>query len=91
MVTLFASEEVTGFGWGPIAAVTEREPIRNVEAIILDEYLTHIHKGAHKVRQMICDDLRVAMHRDDPAHARKLFHTLKLFMAEHPETESFVA
>lgn len=91
MVTLFDTDDIASFGWGAIAPVSEREPVGNVETIILNEYLKHIDKGAHKVRQMICDDLRVAMHRDDRARAGKLFGALKLFMDTHPETERFVA
>jgi hypothetical protein len=45
----------------------------------------HLPKGPQKVHQMICDDMRVAMHRDDLVHAKDLFRTLQHFMKVHPE------
>ncbi len=63
----------------------------DTEAAVLGEYLTHIHKGAQKVQQMICDDMRVAMLNDDMARASALFRTLKCFMKDHPEAARNVA
>ena len=91
MITLLESEDRGNHGWGAIAAVSEREPIRDVESIILGEYLRHIDKGVKKVQQMIYDDLRVAMHRSDQARAKRLFSTLQRFIEDHPETERYVA
>jgi len=45
----------------------------------------HLHRGPQRVQQMICEDIRDALRRDDVAHARELFATLRHYMAEHPE------
>lgn len=78
-------EEAGRLSRDEIVALAEHEQIGEIEAAMLAEYLMHLPKGAQKVQQMICDDMRVAMHRDDVAHAKKLFRTLQTFMKSHPE------
>jgi hypothetical protein len=34
---------------------------------------------------MLCEDIRTALHADEPAEARRLFALLRRFLAEHPE------
>ncbi|MCC5970766.1 MAG: hypothetical protein JJU15_12530 [Pararhodobacter sp.] len=68
-----------------IAAIAEHEHIGPVEAAELGDYLMHIHHGPQQVQRMICDDIRAALHADDPPRARALYATLKVFLADHPE------
>ncbi len=85
MINLEDIEDMTCLSREEIAAIAEHEHLPEVNAAALGEYLMHLHKGPQKVQQMICEDIRDALHRDDLAHARELFATLKHFVAEHPE------
>ena len=44
-----------------------------------------LHHGPQRVQEMMCDDIRQALHADDLSHARELFVVLKHFIAEHPD------
>ncbi|WP_108260233.1 hypothetical protein [Mangrovicoccus ximenensis] len=68
-----------------IEAVAEHEHLCSVNAAALAQYMLEHHNGAAKVQDMICDDIREALHKGDLPHARDLFATLRHFMAEHPE------
>ncbi|WP_138469756.1 hypothetical protein [Poseidonocella sp. HB161398] len=68
-----------------IAAIAEHEHSSEVNAAVLAQYLLEHHHGAARVQDMICDDIRAALHKGDLAHARELFATLRHFMTEHPE------
>ncbi|PRY23671.1 hypothetical protein CLV78_104162 [Aliiruegeria haliotis] len=85
MITLDDIEDMNCLDRDQIAAIAEHEHIGEMQAALLAEYLMHMPKGPQKVQQMICDDMRVAMHRDDVMHAKDLFRTLQHFMKEHPE------
>lgn len=91
MITLDDIEDMSCLDRDQISAIAEHEHIGDVDAVMLGEYMMHLHKGAQKVQQMICDDLRVAMHRDDVAHAKELFRALQHFMKDHPEAARGVA
>ena len=56
-----------------------------VNAACLANYLLHSHKGPQRVQEMICDDIRAALHSDNLEHARELYATLHRFMSDHPE------
>ncbi len=85
MITLDDIEDMNCLDRDQIAAIAEHEHIGDFDASMLAEYLMHMPKGPQKVQQMICDDMRVAMHRDDVVHAKELFRTLQHFMKDHPE------
>ena len=68
-----------------IAAISEHEHIDPVAAAELGEYMMHLHHGAQRVQQMICEDIVVALHDHDLSKARTLYDALKEFLAEHPE------
>lgn len=85
MINLDDIEDMTCLSRAEIAAIAEHEHMPEGSAAMLGEYLMHIHKGPQRVQQMICEDIRDALHRDDVAHARDLFATLRHFIAEHPE------
>jgi hypothetical protein len=85
MISLDDIEDMTSLTREEIAAIAEHEHLPDLNASTLGEYLLHIHKGPQQVQQMICEDIREALHRDDLDHARELFTTLRHFMTEHPE------
>ena len=68
-----------------VAAVAEHDHLCRVDAAALAQYVLEHHRGAARIQDMICDDIRAALHRQDLPHARELFATLKHFVAHHPE------
>ncbi|WP_425091193.1 hypothetical protein [Tropicimonas sp. S265A] len=85
MITLEDIEDITCLTREEIAAVAEHEHTGLLNASIQSEYLMQQHHGPQQVQQMICEDIREALHKDDVAHAKELFAVLRHFMAEHPE------
>ncbi|MCZ0812961.1 MAG: hypothetical protein ACQEVT_09420 [Pseudomonadota bacterium] len=85
MITLDDIEDMTCLSREEIAAVAEHEHLPEVSASALAEYTMHLPKGPQAVQQMICEDLRDALHRDDLDHARALYVVLHGFLEAHPE------
>jgi len=85
MITLDDIEDMTSLTRGEIAAIAEHEGLPDLNASALAERMMGLHHGPARVQQMICEDIREALHRDDLAHARELFVVLRHFMADHPE------
>ncbi|MCV6596472.1 MAG: hypothetical protein OIF40_05230 [Mangrovicoccus sp.] len=74
-----------------VNAIAEHEHIPQVSAACLANYLLHSHKGPQRVQEMICDDIRAALHDDNLTHARQLYSTLHRFMSDHPEAAQGVS
>lgn len=85
MITLDDIEDMNCLNREELSAIAEHEHVGEFDAAMLAEYLMHLPKGAQKVQQMICDDMRMAIHQDDVAHAKDLFRTLQHFIKDHPE------
>ncbi len=68
-----------------VDAIAEHEHVPEVAAAALASYLMHAPHGPAKIREMITDDIRKALWREDRDHAAKLLAALKHFIAEHPE------
>lgn len=85
MITLEDIAGVTCLSAEEIAAVAEHEGLPELDAACLADYLMHEHHGPAKLQQMICEDIRSALHRDDLAHAKRLYGVLHHFLREHPE------
>ncbi|MEL6207032.1 MAG: hypothetical protein AAFR47_17200 [Pseudomonadota bacterium] len=85
MITLDDIEDMTDLTRKEIEAVAEHEHLGEGSAALLGDYLMHLHHGPQQVAQMIAEDVRDALRRDDLGHAKELFATLRHFMAEHPE------
>lgn len=85
MITRDDIEDMTDLTREEIAAIAEHEHLPEVDASIAGHYLLHAHHGSQKVQQMICDDIRAALHRDDVAHAKELYAVLHHFMTDHPD------
>jgi len=85
MITLDDIEDLTDLTRDEIAALAEHEHVGLMKASLMGDYLMHQHHGPQKVQEMICDDIREALHADNLPHARELFATLRQFMTDHPE------
>ncbi|MCP4316688.1 MAG: hypothetical protein GY789_11925 [Hyphomicrobiales bacterium] len=51
----------------------------------MSSYLMHSRHGPQHVQQIICEDIREALHKGDLPHARDLFAVLRQFIADYPE------
>ena len=67
-----------------VMAVAEHEHLPEIAAAAMARYLLKEPHGAEKIRDMIRDDIREALRRDDRDHARELFMTLRHFLHAHP-------
>lgn len=68
-----------------ILGVAEHEHIPEIAAVALADYLLHQEHGAETIRDMLRDDIRAALVRNDREHARDLFMALRHFLSTHPE------
>ena len=85
MITLDDIEDMTCLTREEIEAVAEHDHLPEVSASCLAEYTLHQHHGPAKLQQMICEDIRDALHRGDKSHAKELYGVLHHFLREHPE------
>lgn len=76
---------MTGLDPAEVAAIGEHEHLPDVAAAALAEYLLHQKDGAEKIRDMIVDDIKMALDTGRINHAQELFMALRHFLAEHPE------
>ena len=76
---------MTGLDPIEVAAIGEHEHLPDVAAAALAEYLLHCEHGAEKIRDMIVDDIKMALDNGRIDHAQELFMALRHFLAEHPE------
>ncbi|MEM1363908.1 MAG: hypothetical protein AAGF94_19795 [Pseudomonadota bacterium] len=84
MLALHDIVDITGLTIDEVEAIAEHESIPRVSAAALGQYMLASHRGETRVHEMICDDIRDALHKQDLVHARDLYATLKHFLAEHP-------
>lgn len=68
-----------------IDALAEHEHLARFSATLMGEYLMHKHRGPHVVNEMLCEDIRTALHGGDLSHAKELFAVLRQFIEDHPE------
>ncbi len=85
MITVEDMEDMSALTRAEIDALAEHEHTSIFDATLMGDYMMHLHHGPQKVHEMLCDDIRVALHDDNVDHARKLFAVLRGFLAEHPE------
>jgi len=75
-----------------IAAVAEHEHVPEVAATALARYLLNRNHGQEDIRNMIVDDIRVALADGHVKHATELFSALRHFLETHPKAQkSFAA
>jgi len=85
MITIDDIEDMTCLTRAEITAIAEHEHVGEMDAALLGEYLMHVHHGAYRVNEMICEDIRTCLHRGQTLRARELFAVLQAFVADHPE------
>ncbi|WP_223428941.1 hypothetical protein [Tateyamaria pelophila] len=85
MISLEDVEDMSALTRAEIEALAEHDRISTFDAALMGDYMMHEHHGPQRVHEMICDDIRIALHKDDLKHARELFAVLRGFLAEHPE------
>lgn len=85
MIAIEDIEDMSDLTRAEIEALAEEMHSNLFDAAVMGDYLMHVHHGPHRVHEMICEDIRAALHKDDLPHARKLFAVLRKFLADHPE------
>jgi hypothetical protein len=84
-ITLEDCIALCGLDEEEVAAIAEHEHMPEIAAAALAQYLLHEPGGVLRIREMLVDDFRNAMRRDDKAHARELLMALRHFAATHRE------
>jgi hypothetical protein len=85
MITLEDCIAFSGLTEEEVLALAEHEHIPEIAAAALAEYLLKQRRGPAKIHEMIVEDIRAALHRDDREHAHELFGALRQFIANHPQ------
>ena len=85
MINLDDMEDMCCLTRGEIAAVADHEHITEAAAVAEVEKLMHAHGGPQAVHEMLCEDIREALHRDDVPEAKRLFAILRGYVTAHPE------
>ena len=81
MISLIDICGMCGLDLAEIEAITEHEHLPDVAAAALASYLLHSAHGADYVRDMIIDDIHMALEQGRNAHVMALRH----FCETHPE------
>ena len=68
-----------------VLAIAEHEHVPEIVACALAEKLLRSDQGPEQIREMIRDDIRVAIARGDKQHARELIGAMHHFLSKHPE------
>ena len=71
-----------------IEAIAEHEHMPDVAAAALASYLMHRAHGAEYIRDMIIDDIHLALEQGHKSHAGELVMALRHFCETHPELSS---
>jgi hypothetical protein len=85
MITLADCIAMCDLDEAEVLAIAEHEHIPEIAATALAQYLLHQDHGAETIRDMLRDDIRAALVRNDRDHARELFMALRHFLMCHPE------
>ena len=80
-ITLEDCIALCGLDEEEVAAIAEHEHMPEIAAAALAQY--HEPGGVLRIRDMLVDDFRNAMRRDDKVHARELLMALRHFAATH--------
>ena len=88
MVSLEDCIALCGLTEQEVQAIGEHEHVPAIAAAAMASYLLKQPHGEEKIRDMIRDDIRGALKRDDRLRARELFMTLRHFLDAHPSANS---
>ena len=81
MISFDDCASLSGLSPEEISAIAEHEHIPEMLAAALASYLIHSRHGPEKIRNMIVEDIRVAIHERRTEHAAALFSVLKHFLS----------
>jgi hypothetical protein len=90
MITLEDCIAMCGLSEEEVLAIAEHEHIPEIAAAALAQYLLSCQHGPETIRDMLRDDIRAALAREDRKHARELFMALRHFLSTHPEAAARV-
>lgn len=85
MITLQDCIAMCDLDEAEVLAIAEHEHIPEIAAVALAQYLLSREHGAEIIRDMLRDDIRAALRRNNHEHARELFMALRHFLSTHPE------
>ena len=85
MIALEDVEDMSALTRAEIDALAEHEYLTTFDAALMGKYLMHLHHGPQRVNEILCDDIRTALHDGNLLHARELYAVLRGFLADHPE------
>ncbi len=85
MITIEDCIAMCGLTEDEVLAIAEHEHIPEIAAAALGQYLLTQDDGTEKIGAMLRDDIRLAIRRNDRAHARQLFMALRHFLSSHPQ------
>jgi hypothetical protein len=85
MISLEDCIAMCGLDAKEIEAIAEHEHIPEISAAALAEHLLHQIGGAERIREMILDDIRIAVEGGRAEHARELWQALNHFLEHHPD------
>ena len=85
VITLEDCIALCGLTKEEVKAIAEHEHVPEIAAAGMARYVLKESHGVEKIRDMIRDDIRQALKREDRDHARELFTTLRHFLDVHPE------
>ena len=71
-----------------VLAIAEHEHIPEIAAASMGSYLLQKAGGPEQIRDIIRDDIRLALRRKDLAHAHELLGILRTYIGEHPDLQS---
>lgn len=85
MISLQDCIDLCGLSEEEVLAIAEHEHIPEIVAASLGQYLLHQEHGPERIRDMIRDDIRCALDRNDLAHGSELVAVMRHFLATHPQ------
>lgn len=88
MITIEDCIAMCGLTQDEVLAIAEHEHIPEIAAAALGQYLLTQDDGTEKISAMLRDDIRLAIRRNDLAHARQLFMALRHFLSSHPQART---
>ena len=83
MISLEDCIAICGLEAKEVEAIAEHEHIPEASAAALANYLLHQAGGAERIRQMIVDDIRIAVAAGRTNHAAELSEALRHFLEHH--------
>ena len=88
MISLEDCIALCGLDEEQVLAIAEHEHIPEIAAAALADYLLHKKRGPEIIRDMIIDDIHVALKNKDVSHSHELLMALRHFLEQYPELKS---